>query len=60
MSPEYTELTPQQIGHKAANLNVSGSPEALMEFALWAQRAIAQADDERIKREQHNNTEQTA
>ena len=39
MSPEYTKLTPQQVGHQAANLNVSGSPEALMQFVLWAQRS---------------------
>ena len=41
MSPEYTNLTPQQVGHKAANLGVSGNPEALMEFCLWAIRSAS-------------------
>lgn len=39
MSPDYTNLTPQDVGHKAAYLGVSGNPEALMEFVLWAQRS---------------------
>lgn len=38
MSPEYTNLTPQEVGHKAAELCVSGRPENLMELVLWAQR----------------------
>jgi len=43
MSPEYTTLTPQQVGHKAAELCVSGRPENLMELILWAQRAAIAA-----------------
>lgn len=39
MSPEYTNLTPQEVGHKAAELSVSGRPENLMELVLWAQRS---------------------
>jgi hypothetical protein len=39
MSPEYTKnLTTQEVGHAAAYLNVSGSPEALMRFVFWAQQ----------------------
>lgn len=38
MNPEYVNVTPQQVGHKATNLGISGTPEALMEFAFWAQR----------------------
>jgi hypothetical protein len=43
MSPEYTNLTPQQVGRAAANLNISGTPEALMELCVWAQRSADQA-----------------
>lgn len=38
MSPEYTDLTTQEVGTKAAALNISGRPESLMEFIVWAQR----------------------
>lgn len=38
MNPEYVNVTPQQVGHKAANLGISGTPESLMEFALWVER----------------------
>jgi hypothetical protein len=46
MSPEYTNLTPQAVGHKATNLNISGTPEALMELCVWAQRSADQAKRE--------------
>lgn len=38
MSPEYTDLTTQEVGTKAAALNISGKPESLMELIVWAQR----------------------
>ena len=41
MSPEYTNLSTQEVGNKAAALNISGKPESLMELVLWAQRALA-------------------
>lgn len=39
MSPEYTNLTTQEVGKKAALLNISGKPESLMELIVWAQQA---------------------
>jgi len=42
MNPEYTDVTQQEAGHAAANLGISGRPEALMEFVLWIwRRALA-------------------
>jgi hypothetical protein len=38
VNPEYTNVTTQEVGHKAAELSVSGRPENLMELILWAQR----------------------
>lgn len=38
MSPEHTDLTTQEVGAKAAMLNISGKPESLMELIVWAQR----------------------
>jgi hypothetical protein len=38
MSPEYPDLTTQEVGTKAAALNISGRPENLMELVVWAQR----------------------
>jgi hypothetical protein len=52
MSPEYTNLTPQEVGHKAAELSVSGRPENLMELVLWAQRAAIAAQNEANEKEQ--------
>ncbi|MFM0141768.1 hypothetical protein [Paraburkholderia sp. RL18-085-BIA-A] len=51
MSPEYThDLTPQEVGNKAANLNISGRPENLMELVYWAQRrALAHTDSKEEK-----------
>ncbi|MDP9651944.1 hypothetical protein [Paraburkholderia caledonica] len=43
MSPEYTSLTTQEVGRKAAELCVSGRPENLMELVLWAQQALLAA-----------------
>lgn len=58
MNPEFTKnLTTQEVGHAAAYLNVSGSPEALMRFVYWAQQrafeSIALADQAMTKSEGH-------
>ena len=45
MNPEYTDVTQQEAGHAAANLGISGRPEALMEFVLWAQRRVPAAQN---------------